>query len=104
MPTASLRCELVFLERCFRTGTKEYPSLSLQGDYRAEYQAVEDITMIDYTTDFDVHYGLLAPQQTVIVRPYTDDGDDRVLQEIQPRFIVMFEPNLEFIRRLEVLF
>lgn len=58
--------------------------------------------MIDFAGDFNVHYGLLAPEQTVIVRPYTDDDDDLVLREVQPRFIVMFEPNLEFIRRIEV--
>ena len=58
--------------------------------------------MIDFADDFNVHYGLLAPEQTVIVRPYTDDDDDLVLREVQPRFIVMFEPNLEFIRRIEV--
>jgi DNA excision repair protein ERCC-4 len=44
----------------------------------------------------------LAPQQTVLVRPYSDDTDDRMLAEIQPNFIVMFEPNMEFIRRIEV--
>lgn len=58
--------------------------------------------MIDFASDFNIHYGLLAPEQTVIVRPYTDDDDDLVLREVQPRFIVMFEPNLEFIRRIEV--
>lgn len=52
--------------------------------------------------DFDAHYGLLAPAQTVLVRAYSDDSDDQVLQEIKPRFIVMYEPNLEFIRRIEV--
>ncbi len=52
--------------------------------------------------DFDAHYGLLAPEQTVLVRAYADDTDDQVLQEVKPRFIVMYEPNLEFIRRIEV--
>ncbi|KAG1814268.1 uncharacterized protein BJ212DRAFT_1482008 [Suillus subaureus] len=52
--------------------------------------------------DFDTHYGLLAPSQTVIVRAYTDDMDDQILAELQPRFIVMFEPNLDFVRRIEV--
>ena len=51
--------------------------------------------------DFDAHYGLLTSPQTVVVRPYSDDSDDQVLQEIKPRFIVMYEPNLEFIRRIE---
>ncbi|KAJ7176197.1 hypothetical protein C8R43DRAFT_1057490 [Mycena crocata] len=53
-------------------------------------------------SEFDSHYGLLVPQQTVLVRPYSDDTDDRMLAEIQPRFIVMYEPNMDFIRRIEV--
>ncbi|KAJ7459996.1 hypothetical protein B0H11DRAFT_2284502 [Mycena galericulata] len=53
-------------------------------------------------SEFDSNYGLLVPQQTVVVRPYSDDTDDRMLAEIQPRFIVMYEPNMEFIRRIEV--
>jgi len=56
----------------------------------------------DFASEFDTHYGLLPPQQTVLVRPYSDDTDDRMLAEIQPNFIVMFEPNMEFIRRIEV--
>ncbi|KAJ7758792.1 hypothetical protein DFH07DRAFT_448152 [Mycena maculata] len=52
--------------------------------------------------EFDTNYGLLAPQQTVLVRPYSDDTDDRMLAEIQPRFIIMYEPNMDFIRRIEV--
>jgi DNA excision repair protein ERCC-4 len=51
---------------------------------------------------FDTHYGLLEPAQTILVRTYTDDSDDQVLAEIKPKFIVMFEPNMEFIRRIEV--
>ena len=52
--------------------------------------------------DFDAHCGLLSPAQTVLVRPYSDDSDDQTLQEIKPRFIMMYEPNLEFTRRIEV--
>ncbi|KAJ6562354.1 hypothetical protein B0H19DRAFT_1144218 [Mycena capillaripes] len=52
--------------------------------------------------EFDTNYGLLAPQQTVLVRPYSDDTDDRMLAELQPRFIIMYEPNMDFIRRIEV--
>ncbi|KAG6917271.1 hypothetical protein DXG01_003219 [Tephrocybe rancida] len=67
----------------------------------------DDMTLLDidsaaFGVDFDTHYGLLAPEQTVLVRAYSDDTDDRMLAEIQPKFIVMFEPNMEFIRRIEV--
>ncbi|KAI0353441.1 hypothetical protein OH77DRAFT_1522621 [Trametes cingulata] len=64
-------------------------------------QDTEFLTGLD-GDDFDAHYGLLAPAQTVLVRAYADDTDDQVLQELKPRFIVMYEPNLEFIRRIEV--
>jgi len=76
--------------------------LSTQGNIDPLVEMGEDITLLDFASDFDAHYGILAPEQTVLVRAYSDDTDDRMLQEIQPRFIVMFEPNLEFIRRIEV--
>ena len=52
--------------------------------------------------EVDPFYELLVPAQTVIVRAYADDSDDRLLAELQPRFIVMYEPNQDFIRRIEV--
>ena len=66
-----------------------------------------DITLLDFDTvqfetEFDANYGLLAPQQTVVVRPYSDDADDMMLAELQPKFIVMIEPNVDFFRRVEV--
>ena len=67
----------------------------------------EDMPLLDFGSgtfedEFDQHYGLLPPEQTVLVRAFSDDSDDRVLAEIRPKFIVMFEPNMEFIRRIEV--
>jgi DNA excision repair protein ERCC-4 len=51
---------------------------------------------------FDTTYGLLAPDDAVIIRPYGGEDDDILLQELRPRFVIMYEPNLAFIRRLEV--
>ena len=85
-------------------GTDELGSCSLssQGVDAAEAALTQDFQLFTMDDDFDAHYGLLAPEQTVIVRAYSDDSDDQVLQEVKPRFIVMYEPNLEFIRRIEV--
>ncbi|KAF9441286.1 hypothetical protein P691DRAFT_684433 [Macrolepiota fuliginosa MF-IS2] len=52
--------------------------------------------------EFEESYGLIEPEQTIVIRAYSDDTDDRMLTEIEPRFIVMFEPNVEFVRRVEV--
>ena len=49
-----------------------------------------------------MNYGLVQPDETVIVRAYSDDSDDMMLMELRPRFVVMFDPNLEFLRRVEV--
>ena len=53
-------------------------------------------------SEYDDYFGLVAPEETVVVRAYSDDSDDRMLAELQPRFIVMYEPNMDFIRRVEV--
>lgn len=68
----------------------------------ADALLLETLLSSEAEIDFDTHYGLLAPSQTVVVRAYTDDTDDQILAELQPRFIVMFEPNLDFVRRIEV--
>ena len=49
-----------------------------------------------------MNYGLVQPEDTVIVRAYADDSDDMMLMELRPRFVVMFDPSLEFLRRIEV--
>lgn len=69
----------------------------------AALQADEFTYQLNSRTLADVDaYGLLQPAQTVILRAYGDDGDDRVLAEAMPRYIVMYEPSREFVRRIEV--
>lgn len=63
---------------------------------------VEFIGLLSRDQDFDTNYGLVQPEETVIVRAYSDDSDDMMLMELRPRFVVMFDPNLEFLRRMEV--
>lgn len=72
-------------------------------DDELELNLVTDLTTLEFATEFDTHYGLLPPAQTLLVRAYSDDTDDWMLDEIKPRFIVMFEPCMEFVRRVEVM-
>ena len=69
----------------------------------------DDLVLLDFgsdtlESDFDSSYGLLQPEETVLIRAYSDDTDDRMLTEIKPKFIVMFEPDMDFVRRVEVSF
>lgn len=77
-------------------------SLATQGDNPLTGIPEIDLSQIDFNSDFDTHYGLVAPSQTVLVRAYSDDTDEQMLSEIQPRYIIMYEPNLDFVRRIEV--
>ncbi|KAG7090401.1 hypothetical protein E1B28_009520 [Marasmius oreades] len=58
--------------------------------------------IISSTSEFNEYYGLIPPAEQVLVWAYSDDTDDRMLDEIKPRFIVMYEPCMEFVRRVEV--
>ncbi|KAF9527873.1 hypothetical protein CPB83DRAFT_855339 [Crepidotus variabilis] len=61
-----------------------------------------DLESEEFTAEFDDAYGLLASEQTVLVRAYSDDSDDRMLDEVKPTYIVMCEPDMDFVRRVEV--
>ena len=75
-------------------------SLSTQDTIVQTLPADNDIIFLG--SGYDEHYGLMTPEETIVVRAYSDDTDDLMLSQINPRFIIMFEPNLEFIRRIEV--
>lgn len=81
-------------------------SLSTQDNTSADAELALALSLEDSLppddAEFEPLYGLLVPAETVVVRAYADDSDDRMLAELQPRFIVMYEPNQDFIRRIEV--
>lgn len=67
-------------------------------------QALETLLAAEpsHIEEDEEEYGLLEDEQVVLVRAYGDDGDDQLLAEIRPRYIVMVEPNMDFVRRIEV--
>lgn len=54
--------------------------------------------------DFEQFFGLLSNEELVIIRPYLGDEDDRMLEELRPKYIVMYDPDPAFVRRVEVSF
>lgn len=50
----------------------------------------------------DAAYELYEMKDLVLVHPYNGDMDDQLLTETKPRYIVMYEPDPAFIRRVEV--
>ncbi|KAK5175318.1 DNA repair protein RAD16 [Saxophila tyrrhenica] len=56
----------------------------------------------DPLDDMDDYYELYETKDLVLVHPYDGDMDDHLLEEIKPRYVVMYEPDAAFIRRIEM--
>ncbi|KAI0597205.1 DNA repair protein [Biscogniauxia sp. FL1348] len=66
-----------------------------------EAKQKEDI-IGDPLEDMDDYFELYEMQDLVVVHAYEGDQDEHVLEEIRPRYIIMYEPDASFIRRVEV--
>lgn len=51
---------------------------------------------------FSEYFGLLETEQTVIIRAFAGDEDDRILEELRPKYVIIYDPDPAFVRRLEV--
>ncbi|KAI9804998.1 MAG: hypothetical protein M1833_006301 [Piccolia ochrophora] len=56
----------------------------------------------DPLEDMEDYFHLLDIDDLTIVHPYDGDMDEHVLEEVKPRYIIMYEPDAAFIRRVEV--
>ena len=56
----------------------------------------------DPLDDMDDFYELYEMRDLVLVHPYDGDMDDHLLEEVKPRYVIMYEPDAAFIRRVEV--
>lgn len=75
-------------------------------------QASQDISESDNESEDDIieigvgaaqdYYELLDISDAIAVHKYDGDLDDALLEELQPRYIIMYEPDPAFIRRIEV--
>ena len=61
-----------------------------------------DESQLTFEDDADDYFELYDNENVVIILPYDGDMDDRVLEEMKPRFVIMYEPNPAFTRRVEV--
>jgi len=58
--------------------------------------------VIDNLEDMEDFYELYDMNDLVMIHPYDGDMDDHILEEVRPRYIIMYEPDAAFIRRVEV--
>ncbi|PGH02748.1 DNA excision repair protein ERCC-4 [Blastomyces parvus] len=67
-----------------------------------EEETIEVGIVDDDLEDMEDYYQLYDMNDLLVVYPYDGDMDDHVLEEIKPRYIIMYEPDAAFIRRVEV--
>ncbi|RAH42667.1 ssDNA endodeoxyribonuclease RAD1 [Aspergillus brunneoviolaceus CBS 621.78] len=61
----------------------------------------EEIVVEDLD-DMDDYYELYDMNDLIMMHPYDGDMDEHILEEVRPRYIIMYEPDPAFIRRVEV--
>jgi DNA excision repair protein ERCC-4 len=57
---------------------------------------------VDTLENMEDYYELFDMNELIIVHPYEGDMDEHVLEETKPRYVIMYEPDAAFIRRIEV--
>ncbi|PSS03224.1 DNA repair protein [Coniella lustricola] len=66
-------------------------------------QQKADITgHADPLDDMDDFFMLYDMQDLVVIHAYDGDQDEHVLEDVKPKYIIMYEPDASFIRRVEV--
>jgi DNA excision repair protein ERCC-4 len=66
-----------------------------------EAQQKEEVVM-DPLDNMEEYFKMYDMQDLVVVHAYDGDQDEHVLEETKPRYIIMYEPDAAFIRRVEV--
>ncbi|KAI5804884.1 hypothetical protein EDC01DRAFT_641175 [Geopyxis carbonaria] len=56
----------------------------------------------DPLEDVDNYYQSYKLQDLVVVHPFSGDVDDQLLEELRPKYIIMYNPDTAFVRRVEV--
>lgn len=62
----------------------------------------KDEIVVDELEDMEGFYELYDMNDLVMIHPYDGDMDEHILEEARPRYIIMYEPDAAFIRRVEV--
>ena len=73
----------------------EIQPTDLDGDHKAEIA-------VDSLDDMEDYFELYEMNDLVVIHPYDGDMDEHVLEEMRPRYVIMYEPDAAFIRRIEV--
>ncbi|CAO1598880.1 DNA repair protein RAD16 [Xanthoria calcicola] len=83
---------------------KESQVASLMADIQpTDADAMQkDEVAVDSLDDMEDYFELYDMNDLLVIHPYDGDMDEHVLEEVRPRYVIMYEPDAAFIRRVEV--
>ncbi|KAL8732357.1 MAG: hypothetical protein Q9166_002755 [cf. Caloplaca sp. 2 TL-2023] len=83
---------------------KESQVASLMADIQpTDADALQkDEVIVDSLDDMEDYLELYEMNDLLVIHPYDGDMDEHVLEEVRPRYVIMYEPDAAFIRRVEV--
>ncbi|KAL8981500.1 MAG: hypothetical protein Q9205_003732 [Flavoplaca limonia] len=83
---------------------KESQVASLMADIQpTDVDAMQkDEIEVDSLDDMEDFFELYDMNDLLVIHPYDGDMDEHVLEEVRPRYVIMYEPDAAFIRRVEV--
>ena len=58
--------------------------------------------VLDPLENMEDYFELYEMNDLLVIHPYEGDLDEHILEEIRPRYVIMYEPDAAFIRRVEV--
>lgn len=64
--------------------------------------AQKEEVVADPLDDMEDYYQLYDMQDLVVIHAYDGDMDEHIIEEVKPRYIIMYEPDTSFVRRVEV--
>ena len=62
----------------------------------------EEVLVDDLRDTGEDFFEVYNPEDQIVVHPYDGDQDDQLLEETRPKYIIMYSPSADFIRRVEV--
>ena len=85
-------------------GDRDAHIASLMAELRpTELEAMQKVEIgSDPLDNMEDYYEIYDMNEILIIHPYEGDMDEHVLEEVKPRYVIMYEPDAAFIRRIEV--
>ncbi|KAK2745552.1 hypothetical protein FQN57_003677 [Myotisia sp. PD_48] len=84
------------------TESYETPMATDSTEQEQNTEEIQTVTIVDDLEDMEDYYELYDVDDLIVVHPFDGDMDEHILEEVRPKYIIMYEPDPAFIRRVEV--